>query len=172
MSSSSCWLQLSAFGSCNGGAIALVFGLSLVPVILAAGLSADYARALKVRQLLLNATEAAAIAGARLPQSEIDRRESAAKAAFAANILELPFATIEPKIVSADDEILVEASYSMPTAFTNIAGIESIDLKVRTRARSVYSNGPVCLLPRKERAGDKLRLNGRGESDGNLCQYR
>jgi len=171
VSSSSCWLQLSGLGNCKGGGIALVFGISLVPVIMAAGLSVEYARAVKVSQSLRTATEAAAIAGARLPQSEISRRESAARAAFAAS-LESRLEPIEPKIVSLDDEILVEASYSMPTAFTSIAGIESINLKVRTRARSAYSDGPVCLLSHKLTGDDKLRLERLRESNDEMCQYR
>ena len=86
--------------------------------------------------------------------------------------LESRLEPIEPKIVSLDDEILVEASYSMPTAFTSIAGIESINLKVRTRARSAYSDGPVCLLSHKLTGDDKLRLERLRESNDEMCQYR
>lgn len=168
MSSSRYWTQLSEFGSCNRGTVALVFGLSLVPIVLAAGISLDYARALTIRQQIQNATDAAAIAGAGLP-GDNDKREAAARGAFDANVTLSPLAGIEPEIVASGDEVMVAASYSMPTTFTSIAGIEAIDLKVTTRARSTPGDALVCLLALNPTANDALHLQGTTEQIAEGC---
>lgn len=160
MSFSSAWTQLSAFGTCDRGTVALVFGLSLVPIVLGAGISLDYARALNARQLIQNATDAAAMAGAKLPLNDNDRRGSAAKAAFDANMARSHLAGIEPEIVASGNEVMVAASYSMPTTFTSIAGIDAIDLKVTTRARTTPGDALVCLLALNPTANDALHLQG------------
>lgn len=143
--------QWSACGVCHGGRVALVFGLSLVPVALAAGLSLDYARALNTRLLLHDATKAAAIAGARLPLDDMNKRKSAAKAAFDASISRSQLEGIEPEISAAEGELIVEASYSMPTVFTSIAGIMSMDLKATTRALASRDGSRVPPAPQADR---------------------
>lgn len=169
MSSSSYLRRFSEFGACNRGTVALVFGLSLVPVVLAAGISLDYARALNARQQLQNAADAAAMAGARLPLNDTAKQETAAKVAFEANIAQSPLSGIEPQIVASGGEVLVEASYAMPTTFTSIAGIESIDLKVTTRARSVPGDSLVCLLALNPTTNDALHLQGNNEQIADNC---
>jgi len=53
---------LDGFSADNRGAIAILFGIMLIPLLLGVGLSIDYARALRVKQHLGSAVDAAALA--------------------------------------------------------------------------------------------------------------
>lgn len=158
------------FLACKKGTVAILFGLSLVPIVLAAGISLDYVRALNARQQLQNAIDAAAIAGARIPATANQNRAAAARLAFAANVAQTPLAGVVPKIDASNVEVAVEASYSVPTTFTSIAGVTEIDLKVATRARSQIENGGViCLLSLSPTSPDGLHLQGINKQSAENC---
>jgi Flp pilus assembly protein TadG len=158
------------FVTCNKGTVAMLFGLSLVPIVIATGISLDYARALTARQQLQNAVDAAAIAGARIPATANQNRADAASAAFMANIAQTSLGNIQPNINASNKEVVVEATYSQPTTFLSVAGVDSIDLKVTTRARSQIENGGVvCLLALNPTTSDGLHLQGINKQTAENC---
>jgi len=156
--------------SCEKGTVAVLFGLALIPVALAAGISIDYARALTARHQLQNAADAAAIAGARIPATENQNRANAARIAFEANLAQTPLTGVVPVIEATNEAVVVTASYPHPTTFTSIAGIELIDLTVSTRARSQIENGGVaCLLALNLTTSDGLHLQGINKQTAENC---
>lgn len=163
------WAQLCAFRSSDKGSVALIFGLSLVPVVLAAGISIDYARALNARQQLRNAADTAAVAGASIPPNADQSRETAARAAFNANIEQTSLAGVEAYIETSGEEVLIRATYAMPTTFTSIAGIHTVPLEITTRARRKMGEGIVCLLALNPTASDALHLQGSNEKIAENC---
>ena len=145
----------AGFVSCERGTVAILFGLALIPVALAAGISIDYAGALNARQQLQNAVDAAAIAGARIPATANQNRANAASLAFAANVAQTPLKDVEPNITATNESVEVRATYLYPTTFTSIAGI------VSTQARSQIENGGVaCLIALNRDLSEGLRIQG------------
>ncbi len=132
--------------SCEKGTVAVLFGLALIPVALAAGISIDYARALTARHQLQNAADAAAIAGARIPATANQNRANAARIAFEANLAQTPLTGVVPGDRSHERAVVVTASYPHPQPSQH-RGIESIDSPYRPRASSQIENGGVACLP-------------------------
>lgn len=156
--------------SCEKGTVAVLFGLALIPVALAAGISIDYARALTARHQLQNAADAAAIAGARIPPTGSQHRANAARIAFQANVAETPLKGVVPEIEATNEAVVVKARYPHPTTFTSIAGIDTIDLAVSTSARSQIENGGVlCLLALNPSTSDGLHLQGINKQTAENC---
>lgn len=160
----------SGFARCERGTVAILFGLALVPLALAAGISIDYAGALSARQQLQNAVDSAAIAGARIPATANQNRAKAASLAFTANIAQTPLKDVVPTVNATNESVTVEATYLHPTTFTSIAGIESIELTVSTRARSQIENGGVtCLIALNRTTHDGLHLQGINKQTAENC---
>lgn len=160
----------AGFARCESGTVAILFGLALVPVVLAAGISIDYAGALNARQQLQNAVDAAAIAGARIPATANQNRAQAATLAFTANIADTPLKDVVPTVNATNESVAVEATYFHPTTFTSIAGIDSIELSASTRARSQIENGGVaCLLALNRTTHDGLHLQGINKQTAENC---
>jgi len=156
--------------SCEKGTVAVLFGLALIPVALAAGISIDYARALTARHQLQNAADAAAIAGARIPAMANLNRADAARIAFEANVAQTPLKDVVPVIETTNEAVIVNASYPHPTTFTSIAGIDTIELAVSTSARSQIENGGVaCLLALNRSTSEGLHLQGINKQTAENC---
>jgi len=134
--------------SCEKGTVAVLFGLALIPVALAAGISIDYARALTARHQLQNAADAAAIAGARIPATANQNRANAARIAFEANLAQTPLTGVVPGDRKPRTRQSSSRFLSAPTNFT--ASRDRIDrLTVST---------PSKLADRERRRGLPPRL--------------
>jgi Flp pilus assembly protein TadG len=58
-------VRFSTFGRDETGSIALVFGLAILPLLLAVGAAVDYSRAMSLKTKLQSATDAATLAAAK-----------------------------------------------------------------------------------------------------------
>lgn len=117
------------FARDNRGNVALLFGLSIVPIVLAVGLAADYGRALTVRERMADAADASALAigsWTGLTQAQLKVK---AQQYFDANYSTSAIGTAGALHVSfPGDDIVVQVSGNVPTTFLKLANIDSIDV--------------------------------------------
>lgn len=127
------WRRISAllagFAEHRGGAVMLAFSILLAPMLLGIGLTMDYSRALKARQNLGQALDAAALAvGSWTGLSEA---EIAAKAQsfFDANYSAGGMGTPGPLSVAVQDgKITISATSVVKTTFMQLAGVNQMSV--------------------------------------------
>ena len=125
---------LRSFAVEKSGQVAIIFGLSLIPSILAIGCGVDLSRAVVVRQRLGEALDAAGLAvGGTVGLSDAAMTELAHKY-FYANYPDAELGTVTSLSVtkSAEDEnvISVAGAAKVETAFMSLIGIGYMDVSV------------------------------------------
>lgn len=121
----------------EAGAVAIMFGLVLVPLIAFGGAAVDYGRAQKAAALLQSGLDMAALAAAAkgpdLTKAELDAlaRDIVARRMAGSDAL------VEDVVPTREDEvIIVRGSARMPTAFMKLIGIDEVP--IGAEARSTY----------------------------------
>jgi Flp pilus assembly protein TadG len=158
---------LQRFASDRAGNVAIIFSLSLLPAVGAAGGAVDFAVALAARSQLQAAVDAAALAGASKEKTESAKRELA-NATFKANLAAISaLAAVEPTITVSGNEITVSAQYATPAALTAALGMAHIPVKVTASALQAGGVHPcvVALSP----SGTSLSLNSHSEIEAPNC---
>lgn len=125
------WRRLSRilgrFGADEQGVTALLFGILLIPLLLGIGLSIDYSHALRAKQHLRNALDAAALAvgsWTNLTQPQIAAK---AQSFFDANFTPGNLGSPSALTVSvADGVITISATSNVQTTFMQLAGIGQV----------------------------------------------
>lgn len=124
------WPVFRRYARDRRGNAALLFGFMLVPIMLAVGVAVDYGRALTVRGVMLDASDAAALAvGSWTGLSETELEERAQhffNANYASTLSSGIDSTFNVKVVG--DDIFVTTSASVPTTFMRLANINSLDV--------------------------------------------
>jgi Flp pilus assembly protein TadG len=152
------------------GNTSIVFGLLLLPIVGLIGLSIDYVRAMHAHSELQEAAAPAAIAGARLPATANYNRYEAATKLLAAGLELTTLSGVTPRINTSNAEVVVEAEYAHPTVMLGLMGIEELQIKVSTGARSQIENrGVACLLCLSETSSDGLHLQGINQAAAENC---
>ncbi len=128
----------------TGGSFAPVFAISLVPLVLAVGMSVDYTSAVSTRSSMQNALDAATLALTTMDRTATDtQRQNKLQDTFSANGGK-GAATLKSTVFDSDGTMHASAtaSYSMPTNFMNLAMIDSVPISVAT---SVVKNPGLVL---------------------------
>ncbi len=68
------------------GAVAIIFGLSLIPLMALTGVAVDYSRASQLRSKMATAADAAVLSAVRIGNATLAERRTIADAVFAANL--------------------------------------------------------------------------------------
>jgi Flp pilus assembly protein TadG len=120
---------LREFHDSENGATAVIFGLALLPLMIALGAAIDYTRAANVRASMQRGVDAAAIVVARDSASlSTTAAETRGRDFFAANFGKSD-ATLAPLTVTRDSKtVRVAAAGTVPTAFMQIVGINAIPI--------------------------------------------
>lgn len=161
---------LSRLGRDNGGNVAMIFGLMFMPMFAFIGASVDYGMALRARTALQNMTDAAAIAGARLPATSNMNRYNAAQAMLDSTLGQSQFSAAQTNIDASNAEVIVAASYNQPTAIMGLLGVNSIPVAATSAARSQIENGGVvCMLALNPSTDDGLHLQGITKTSSKNC---
>jgi len=131
------WI-LNIFGSFaaeRSGAVVLIFGIVLVPMLLGIGLAIDYSRALKTKQNLAYALDAAALAVGSWPDlSEAEIKQKAQDffdANYSASDLGTPSAL---NVAVVDGKITISATSDVDTTFMKMSGINQMTVGALTEA--------------------------------------
>lgn len=121
--------KLKAFRKSKAANVAIIFGLSLVPISIAAGCGLDVARAMVVRQRLLQALDASGLAagGASRDGMTSSQLQTLAQKYFDANYkMDSSYGTPAPLSVTVDianKTATVSTSVVMPTVLVRIASL-------------------------------------------------
>lgn len=126
----------SAFRRAEGGNVAVMFALTLVPVVGLVGAAIDYSRANAIRTNMQAAADSAALAVSKTASSQTsDQIQSDADANFRALITQ-PDANITGVTAtytkSTVSNVVVEATGTMKTRFMGLLGFSQMNLKVRS----------------------------------------
>jgi len=125
--------RILSFSRCRKANVAILFGLSLIPIAIAIGFATDYGRAIAVRSRMVDAADAAALAVGSWPDlNEVQLKEKAQQF-FDANYSSSELGTAGKINVSVlDDDITVEVSGTVPTSFMRLVNVSNLDVGVST----------------------------------------
>ncbi len=164
----------SAFGRDERGVVALMFGLSLVPMVGLVGAALDYNRASNVRGTLQAAADAAALAAVREAQESV--RQRVASDVFRANVstaLAGMNASFTQSSASPDpSRHRVTARANVPTYVAKIVGVNYVDVEVAATAVIPVSQGQAsggCFYALDPGTNGALRINGGSQIDAPGC---
>ncbi len=119
---------LGGFGRNDRAAVALVFGVSVVPFMLAAGVALDYSRALDLKTELQAALDAGALAAAASRSLSDDQRITLAKTTFSSNFRSRFGVEPVPTVTLVDGTVRASAAAALPTTFMKLAGIHRMEV--------------------------------------------
>jgi len=124
---------LRRFAQARDGAIAIIFALALLPLLLAAGAAIDLGRAYMVKSRLGYAIDAAALAVGAATTTDEDELEAIMLAFFDANYpaqeLGVP---ATPVMVINDSEVTIYATADVSTTLMSIAQVETLTVSAET----------------------------------------
>jgi Flp pilus assembly protein TadG len=121
--------SIGRFTRHKGGNVAVLFGLAVIPMVLAIGVAVDYGRALMVRERMADAADAAALAIGSWTGLNETQLKAKAQQFFNANYASTTVGTAGAlKVTFPGDDIVVKVSGSVPTTFMRLANINSIDV--------------------------------------------
>jgi Flp pilus assembly protein TadG len=120
------------FGTCQGGAIAVLYAISAIPIFVAAGSAVDYIRYVAGTTELQAALDAAALAAAATPDATDEERLALAEATFVMNLEDsnLSAGAITRSFEIEDDTVVAAADMDMSTSLMKFAGFQSMKLSI------------------------------------------
>ncbi len=107
----------------------MIFGISLIPLTLAAGTGLDYSRAMLVHAQLITALDAAGLAVGASPGLSLTQQQTLAQQYFNANYMLDNSSYGTPTAVSVtanSQQVTVSTSDPMPTTLMQIAGFTTL----------------------------------------------
>jgi Flp pilus assembly protein TadG len=129
----SIWRRVRAFGRANGANVAMMFGLSLVPLAIAAGAGLDFARAMMERSAISDALDAATLAIGAKPGMTASDAQTLAQNVFNANYKGHEAPTIGTPTITGQS-VSLTASDTMNTTLLALVGKPTLNLMVSSTA--------------------------------------
>ncbi len=157
--------SLRAFFAAHGGNVAMMFGLALVPITIAAGVGLDYARGALVRSQMSTALDAAALAVGSSTGLTQDTATALAQKYFDANYAGdmsngKPTVSIGTGGFTSTGSVKVDASYNLPTTLLKIVGKTTVP--VTTSATVVWGQSKLWVALVLDNSGSMAS----GDSNG------
>ncbi len=122
---------LGRFARSKGGNVALIFAVTLIPMLAATGMVVDYTRAAKAKQQLQDALDSTALFLSK--NSSVSTMNSATLLQTAQNYVNVNFTNtdvngtaISPSYSSSGPSVTVSGTTNSPCAFMSVLGIRSI----------------------------------------------
>lgn len=129
------------------GNVAILFGLSIIPILLGIGVAVDYGRALIVHERMSSAADAAALAIGSWTGLTHAELKTKAQQYFEANYPSDSLGAVgKLKVNFQGDDILVDVSASVPTTFMRLANIDSLDVGVSSMITKKQRNIELALV--------------------------
>ncbi|MCP5412414.1 MAG: hypothetical protein H6924_09855 [Alphaproteobacteria bacterium] len=124
--------RLAAFTFSRRGNVAMMFGLALVPLTVAAGVGMDFARGMMVRQAMSEALDAASLAVGSTPGLDQSGAQTLAQKYFDANYKIDSSAYGQPTVTvdtySTQGTVKISATDTMPTAIMKLVGLNTMPI--------------------------------------------
>ena len=139
---------VNRFRSAEDGAVVMLYGPMAIVLLLAAGLSIDYARSYLVKKEIARALDAAVLAAGSLPVTDEAAMKTLAKQYFDANISTSTKKDYDPKInvVVSNEEITATSTADVPTILMKLAGYDTVDVNEKSVAGRTLVNIEVALV--------------------------
>lgn len=136
------------FHKSDDGAVAMIYGPMLIVLLLAAGLSIDYARGYLVKKEIARALDAAVLAAGSLPVTNEDAMRTLAEQYFAANISASTKANYDPKIIVklSGNDLTVTSAADVPTILMKLAGFDTMNVNEKSVVGRTLVNIEVALV--------------------------
>lgn len=128
------WIwTLSRFFGDRRGNVALMFGMSLMPVILGFGMAVDYSRAIRAKQHMARAADAAALAIASSPGLTEQQMQQIAQDYVNANFTPGTYGvTPTLQVTQTGQSVQVTISGNVDTTFMSVAGVTTMPVHTHT----------------------------------------
>jgi Flp pilus assembly protein TadG len=133
------WARLkqavAAFASCEGGNIAMIFSMTLVPTIFLAGAAVDYSGASNLRTKLQRATDGANMQLCLMPVNSTQTQlEQAARTAMAGYMGDRPFRVVSVVPTTKPRQVLLTTSADFQTAIVRAVNANFATVPVNASA--------------------------------------
>jgi Flp pilus assembly protein TadG len=156
---------LRSFISSHRGNVAMMFGIALVPITIAAGVGLDYARGALVRSQMSDALDTAALAVGSTTGLTRETAEALAKKYFDANYAGdtsngTPTVSIGTGGYTSTGSVKIDASYNLPTTLLKIVGKTTVP--VTTSATVVWGQSKLWVALVLDNSGSMRN----GDSNG------
>ncbi|MGL4729353.1 MAG: pilus assembly protein TadG-related protein [Bosea sp. (in: a-proteobacteria)] len=150
--------------------MAIIFALSILPVLGLAGGAVDYSRATSSRAALQSAADAAALAGAAMPSAE---KLAVARRVFDSNVAKLDGMTATANITLPDAQrVRVEATATVPLKLFSVMSSSGISIGAQSTAirAAAAPGGSACFYLLDPAANGALRVNGGSQIEAPRCE--
>lgn len=134
--------RIGAFFRAEGGNVAMMFGLLLIPLLIGGGMAVDFVRAAEARARLAEASDAGLLAAARAKLRDQDLTDSAATVVarrhFDVNAKAGADLQIDSFVFSFDEEaseFALTVAGKMKTSLLSVVGRHYLGINVDARAR-------------------------------------
>jgi Flp pilus assembly protein TadG len=136
------------FYKSEDGAVAMIYGPMAIVLLLAAGISIDYARGYLVKKEIARALDAAVLAAGSLPVTDEVAMITIAKQYFDANISASTRKDYDPQInvVVNNEEVTATSSAIVPTILMKLAGNDTMDINEKSVVGRTLVNIEVALV--------------------------
>lgn len=129
------------------GNVAILFGVAIVPLMIAMGAAVDYGRALAVRDRMAEAADSAALAIGSWTGLTQDELKIKAQQYFDANYPASSLGTVgKLDVTFPSDGINISVSGSVPTTFMNVVNVDHIDVGANTTITKKERNIELVLV--------------------------
>lgn len=160
--------SIKNFRSNEDGNIAIIFGMAVVPFLMAAGMAVDYGRGVVAKHELQVALDSAVLAAGSLRLANKPERKALGKAYFEANFDSSKYGlTVPNNLISIDNNVIsADQSLTVKTKFMQVASLLSgstgnnSDMELRTDA--------TALVPQVGKAEIALVLDYSGSMNDEL----
>lgn len=128
------------------GSVGLLFGLAVLPIVLAIGMSIDYARVIHTQEKLQQAADAAAMAATSKLDATAQVRREIAAAVFQENASGThATGSISPAVTLTSTGASVTATANVPATFTKIVGIDTFGVEVTSAGAGELITTPAAV---------------------------
>lgn len=136
-----------AFVRSDRGNVAMIFGLAVVPLVIATGAALDYSRAASWQTRLQSATDATVLSLCQEPTttSAADLRTKALKT-VQAYVPEGPVSIQDLTVTDSPRTVTLTSKMTYPTAFMKIAGQDKVDVSVLARCTAQETYFEIALV--------------------------
>lgn len=138
---------LDRFRRDDRGGVAMIFGLTSIPMLMMAGIVIDYGANSNARQQAQNAVDAATLSLAKLPLSLTAKDLSdRATVQITAAMTKTQVSNLTITTTRTDNNYTIAVTGTTPTTLTRIAGFQSLPLKVTGSTKRGSGNLEVALV--------------------------
>ena len=169
--------QLQKFGAAEGGNIAVIFALTLLPVMTGVGAAIDYSHANATKEAVQSALDSALLAGAKAGTEDSGSTwKSIAANVFSSNLAAKSISVSAPVFSKDDANSFYTGSVtaSVPTSILGVIGINTLGVTAGGRATAAEGDNS-CILTLdhgQPKSHVSLKLNGAPVVNLSGCSIR